>query len=275
MSRGLDCEELDVLEQKLGGASALTEAAELKGEGSQENEVFFVFSGSLTPQKGVEILLQEWSNLFCTQDLGSAGKNSPSVAKVRLILHTTYEYGYSKQEVEEMAEIVRKCKNVEWRRNVWLNRTDYVQMIRGSDVYVAPFRSEGFGLPMVEAMAMRLRVVASSSGTSTDDFLSEMNGYPVATSNTACRHYPCSGGTELYIFHPCQDHKCTCKSIVEPPTWHEVDRVEFRVKLIEALDDTTAIRLEPGLAEKTARGSSKGEKIDISIPARSRSGARA
>ena len=274
VSRGLDCEELDIWEQRLGGASPLPGSAELKGEESKENKVLFVFSGGLTPRKGVEILLQEWSNLFCTQDLSSAGKNSPLRAKVRLILHTTYENGYSRQEVEEMAEIIRKCKNVEWRRNVWLDRNDYMQMIGGSDVFVAPFRSESFGLPMVEAMAMGLRIVASSGGTSTDDFLSEMNGYPVASSNIACRHYPCSGGTELCIFHPCQGRKCTCKSLVQPPTWHEVDRVDFRVKLIEALNDVTAIHLESDPTKKASRSSSKGRGMDLSTQAHARSSVR-
>ena len=240
---GIDCDELGKPKQNRTEANALLRAA------NEPNEVVFVFSGGLVPRKGIDVLFQEWSGLFCNDDQTDATKNSPKSAKVRLVLHTTYELGYSRQEVEEMQSISRRCKNIEWKRNLWLDRNDYVRLLKESDIYVAPFRSEGFGLPIVEAMALGLRVVATSGGgTSTDDYLSEQNGYPVTASNVMCRHYPCSGGTDLCIFNPCQDGKCSCMSLVEPPTWYEVDRLEFRQKLVDALNDVTAIKLKPDLS---------------------------
>ncbi|GMH47543.1 hypothetical protein TL16_g00086 [Triparma laevis f. inornata] len=223
---GVDCRELNLVASK-SPASALNDGV--------EDDVVFIFSGGLIPRKGVDILLEEWNSLFCAID-------KPSSLRVKLILHTSYELGYGNQEVKEMEEMVRKCNNIEWKRKEWLEREEYIDLLRGADVYVAPFRSEGFGVPVVEAMALGLRVIASTGGTSADDYLNDQNGYPVRVTSAVCRHYPCSGGSDLCVFPPCSNGKCACKHLVESPMWFKVERVELRQKLRDALIDVLASR---------------------------------
>jgi len=182
--------------------------------------VTFVFSGGLLPRKGIDIILEEWKRVYC------------KATDVRLVLHTTYELGYSPKEISALEDIVKKCKSVVWKRQDWMSAEDHFDMIRGSDIYFAPFRSEGFGLPIVEAMEMGLRVIAPVGGTAADDYMlgpkkrKKIAGkkkaaaklYPVKSSTSRCSHEPCFDKT-LCVFQPCKDGKCGCEALVRRPTW--------------------------------------------------------
>jgi glycosyltransferase involved in cell wall biosynthesis len=50
-----------------------------------------------------------------------------------------------------------------------LSRADLAMLYRASDVYVSPYRGEGFNLPVLEAMACGVPVIVTRGG-STDDF---------------------------------------------------------------------------------------------------------
>lgn len=63
----------------------------------------------------------------------------------------------------------------------WLNPNEMEELWKATDALVSLNRGEGFGLPMVEAMARGIAVVATDWAGSTD-YLRESNSYPVRIS---------------------------------------------------------------------------------------------
>lgn len=229
--------------------------------------ITFIFSGGFLPRKGVDIIVQEWNTLFCSNNnLGDKQEN------VRLILHTSYELGYTDNEVNEMEKIITKCGNIEWMRmrKKWLEEKEHRELIKNADIYIAPFRSEGFGLPIVEAMVMGLSVITSVGGTSADHFMMNKNNegglmtderhkkllYPVQATETICTKEPCKKNS-LCVFSPCKQvrfHKylkCACEELVREPTWFEVDRDDLREKMLQAYQDKKSILEESSSLSST------------------------
>jgi len=199
--------------------------------------VKFVFSGGFLPRKGVDIILTEWSTVFCDSE------SEIPFNDVKLVIHTNYEIGYSPSEVSEMENIISSCSNIEWKRNTWMTSSDHIALINNSDIYIAPFRSEGFGLPIVEAMWMGLSVITSVGGTAADDYIIEGTGgessrlYPVKAESAVCDRFPCVE-SQLCIFPPCLENKgCTCKPLVNEPSWFEVNRIQLRQQMKKAYED--------------------------------------
>mmetsp|Transcript_65118 Transcript_65118/g.196509 ORF Transcript_65118/g.196509 Transcript_65118/m.196509 type:complete len:1034 (+) Transcript_65118:74-3175(+) len=236
---GIDCEALEAAARKPRRASSAAT---------------FIFSGGLLPRKGVDILLSGWDRAFC--------RGNFDAQSVRLVIHTSYELGYAREDHRKMRIIMDRCSNVEWIRGKWLERGEYLQMMRDADVYVAPFRSEGFGLPIVEAMAMGLSVVTSVGGTSADDYFSTQVGYPVSTKRAPCLHFPCSSNGQLCVFPPCEPGKgCTCEDLVEPAWYFEPSTEHLKAQLLQVAQDVSSGRkggqgnavVDQGIAADKAR----------------------
>jgi len=211
--------------------------------------VTFIFSGGFLPRKGVDILLEEWHGVFCSFE-DSFVKEAYIKSNAKLIVHTSYELGYSKAEVDKMKEYIDSCDGkIEWKRNVWMERTEYIQMIKRSDIYLAPFRSEGFGLPIVEALALGLKSIVSVGGTAADDYMNADVGqtdhwnremtqltYPIQATEDLCKHPPCFG-EKLCVFSPCKNMRCACEKLVETPLWFEPSRTDLQKQMKKAYND--------------------------------------
>ncbi|OWK43924.1 glycosyltransferase family 4 protein [Fimbriiglobus ruber] len=81
---------------------------------------------------------------------------------------------------KEFAEVLIACRgrpNIRILREV-LSRDDLVALVRATDAYVSLHRSEGFGLPLAEAMSLGKPVIATNYSANVD-YLNETNGFPV------------------------------------------------------------------------------------------------
>lgn len=67
---------------------------------------------------------------------------------------------------------------------------DYFNKFKSVDVYVSPYRSEGFGLTILEAMAAGLPPIVTNSGASLD-FCPKEGVYFIDAEEVACLEYPC------------------------------------------------------------------------------------
>ena len=63
---------------------------------------------------------------------------------------------------------------------------DVVRLYRSCDALAFPYRGEGFGLPMLEAMACGLPVIATAGGAA-DDFLDETVAYRIRSERRELR----------------------------------------------------------------------------------------
>ena len=206
--------------------------------------ITFLFTGGFIPRKGVDILLEEWKAVFC-----SAGAQEKFPA-AELLLQTSYELGYSKSEISKFEQLIENCGNIEWRRG-WMNRDEYLTMLKEGDVYLAPFRSEGFGIPIVESLFLGLSAIASVGGTAADDYMTPLassNGehikktlYPVSAHEATCSKDPCHGDS-LCVFLPCRLGYCSCEKLVHEPTWFEINREDLRMQMAQVYNDIVSYR---------------------------------
>ena len=127
----------------------------------------FLFVGGSTPRKGIDLAVNAFIHEFTRADDvtlvvkdasalypgGNVGAQIARVAATDTVAHVLYFDRLF--TAHELAALYRSC-----------------------DVLVAPYRGEGFGMPILEAMASGLPVIATAGGAS-DDFVDEAVGIRV------------------------------------------------------------------------------------------------
>lgn len=135
----------------------------------------FLFIGGSIMRKGIDILLNVYFNIFkptddvclVIKDMGTSsfyhGQNMSDKIKEyqQNINYPEIEYINEELSQEEMASLYRAC-----------------------DVFVSPYRGEGFCLPALEAMASGLPVIVTEGGA-TDDFVDESCGWLIPSKYEA------------------------------------------------------------------------------------------
>ncbi len=121
----------------------------------------FLFVGGITHRKGLDILIQAWDRAF-------AGREDVSlVVKAAMAAGA---YGGPNQWLRERAASDRLplVKLIEDD----LDGAQLATLYRSCDVFVLPYRGEGFAMPVLEAMASGLPIIATAGGP-TDEFCPE------------------------------------------------------------------------------------------------------
>jgi len=115
----------------------------------------FLFVGGLIYRKGIDLLLQAW-----TQAFGPA-------EEVCLVLKETGAQGsYALEQYRLLAQDLAAssdCAEILYL-DAELSPEELAALYRSCQVYVHPYRGEGFGLPILEAMACGLPVVVPDLG---------------------------------------------------------------------------------------------------------------
>jgi len=107
---------------------------------------YFLFVGTLQPRKNVEALLDAYEAL-------------PQTIRRRQQLVIVGKYGWNADALRRRLEDARPQN-----RCVWLDyvpREEIYQIYAGAGTFVFPSLAEGFGLPMLEALAKGLPIIAS------------------------------------------------------------------------------------------------------------------
>jgi glycosyltransferase involved in cell wall biosynthesis len=113
-------------------------------------ERYLLHPGRIMPRKNVERLVQAFELL------------APQVDDLHLVL--TGGAGYGSKEVLE--HIASSACSERIHQTGWVSDHELAALYRGASVLVFPSRHEGFGLPIVEAMACGIPVVASPEAAS-------------------------------------------------------------------------------------------------------------
>jgi glycosyltransferase involved in cell wall biosynthesis len=126
-----------------------------------DKKLKFLFVGGTTYRKGFDILLQSYVTAFTSKD---------DVCLVVKDMGT--ESFYRGQTAEELIEKVRNTPNSPEIIYIkeYLSEEEMASLYRACDVFVSPYRGEGFSLPTLEAMACGLPVIVTDGG-STEDFV--------------------------------------------------------------------------------------------------------
>jgi glycosyltransferase involved in cell wall biosynthesis len=158
----------------------------------------FLFVGGTIFRKGIDILL----GAFC-----SAFKNNEAV---RLIIKDmggdTFYKGQTAREYITQLQQQPDCPEIIYM-DEYITEEQMAAIYRGCDVFISPYRGEGFSLPTLEAMACGLPVIVTAGGA-TDDFTDEFTGWhipahPLPIGNTI-NGYELTG--EAFLLEPEQDY---------------------------------------------------------------------
>lgn len=137
------------------------------------NNFNFVYVGNTQWRKGLDILLNSWTKVFRKADKAKLIiKDNPSVYGTSNILEEIVKMQYK----SGCAEITYIGDN--------LSETDMAYLYKMSKVIVHPYRAEGFGMHIQEAVACGCIPIISANGP-TDDFIPENVGFRIDTTPVA------------------------------------------------------------------------------------------
>ena len=128
----------------------------------EDHEQVFLSVGAMTPNKGIDLLLAAFARLVASEP------------DVRLVLKGTDGLYPSRDLVKAaLDELSSAARDAVIRRMTYTGGTyssgKMADLYRAADVYAAPYRAEGFNLPVLEAAACGVPVICTSGGP-TDDF---------------------------------------------------------------------------------------------------------
>jgi glycosyltransferase involved in cell wall biosynthesis len=107
---------------------------------------YILHVGTLQPRKNVEGLIAAYAAL------------PPSVQAERQLV-VVGKYGWNAESLRDQLERLKPAGRVVWLD--YVERDDLLALYHGAGIFAAPSLAEGFGLPIVEALAAGLPVIAS------------------------------------------------------------------------------------------------------------------
>jgi len=135
--------------------------------GWADDEVVVLSVGAMTANKGLDLLLVAFARLVAADD--------PRLPRVRLVLKGADALFGSRDLVRQHlrglpnAVAERVAARITYLGGCY-GLADMRRLYAAADVYAAPYRGEGFNLPVLEAMACGLPVIVPAGGA-TDDFV--------------------------------------------------------------------------------------------------------
>lgn len=132
-----------------------------------EKSFHFLYVGGAIARKGCDLLLEAYLSEFSqNDDVGLVIKDVGS---------TTF---YNQSNLHSRIEAAARSHDGPRLIHIDRSMTDgqLASLYGACDCFVAPYRGEGFGLPILEAMACGLPVIIPSGGP-TDEYVSDEHGY--------------------------------------------------------------------------------------------------
>jgi glycosyltransferase involved in cell wall biosynthesis len=160
----------------------------------------FLFVGAPIYRKGLDILLRAFSQAFTAHD------------DVCLIVKTAATPVYNNQLAHPL--IVDYAARPHAPKIIsltnFLDARQLAQLYRAADVFVLPYRGEGFSLPTLEAMACGLPVIVTAGGA-TDDFVDGSVGWQIHADRLPVGHtiYGLPLPSAGFLLRPDLDHLVT------------------------------------------------------------------
>ncbi len=148
-----------------------------------KSKTTFLFVGGFAKRKGIDLLLQAWKNAF--------GPGDP----VRLLLKASPTSAYRQNPCASQAQQASRDPSLAEIKIIQddLNDEQMADLYRSADLLVHPYRGEGFGMPLLEAMACGLPIITTAGGASRD-FVQELGSITISAKRMPCKiKEPCAG----------------------------------------------------------------------------------
>jgi tetratricopeptide (TPR) repeat protein len=171
----------------------------------------FLFIGGSIPRKGFDVLLQAYTEEFSADE------------EVCLVIKDFFYGGQGAEVVKAAQQRPNAPRIVYWYGNTPANQLG--SLYKACDAYVQPFRGEGMGLPILEAMACGLPVIVTDYGP-TKDYCSAETAYLVAAREVEIP--PEVWGNQF--------------KTVQPPMWAEPDKDALRAQMRHVFSERDAAK---------------------------------
>ncbi|HPO62310.1 MAG TPA: glycosyltransferase, partial [Candidatus Kapabacteria bacterium] len=185
----------------------------------------FIFVGGTIYRKGIDILLKAYIETFTSLD------------EVSLVIKDMGgESFYQGQTAKQFIQDIQKNPNSPEIIYIdeYLTEQDIIELYHSSDVFVCPYRGEGFSLPTLEAMACGLPVIVTKGGA-TDDFVLDTFAWRINSK-------------EVSIGDQMGDKKMTGEAFVL-----EADKDEIAAVMKFIFENPSIIKSRGLIGSKTAR----------------------
>ena len=190
---GLDPERVVVIPNGYDPRVFRPEGPSLRPQGSRD--FIFLFIGGAIRRKGIDLLFQAYRSAFSVDQ---------SVSLILVVSGSTGAY----QRSSWLADIRAATDSSMFpHTHTMVDAIDDAtlsSLYRGCDAFVLPYRGEGFGMPLLEAMACGKPVITTAEGPS-KDFCDESSGYLISAKEEAVPDTPPPLGpmvTEFTWFEP-------------------------------------------------------------------------
>lgn len=176
-------------------------------------KIKFLFVGGTIYRKGIDILLDSYVSTFT--------KHDDVCLVIKDMGGDTFYKGQTAKEYINKLKLIDDTPEIDYIDEM-LPEEDIAALYRACDVFVSPYRGEGFSLPTLEAMACGLPVIVTEGGA-TDDFVDENVGWKIKAD-------PKSIGTSMGE-----------KTFVHEAYLLEPDQEDLSTKLRHAYDSSTSL----------------------------------
>ena len=113
-------------------------------------EEYILAIGSADPRKNIHTLLEAYALL-------------PAAVRARYQLVIVWNHGYLASSIDQEVEAAGLCDRVNFLE--WVSNDDLVLLYNAAALFAFPSRYEGFGLPLLEAMACGTPIVAANNSS--------------------------------------------------------------------------------------------------------------
>lgn len=162
--------------------------------GIAPEDFVFLNIGSLTLEKGLDVLVLAFSEIRLRYP------NARLLLKDMRGLYGLELEGFLEHHVQNCGPLSAEVLNSIYRVEPSLSLNDMRLLYGAADVYVSPYRAEGFNLPVIEAIACGIPVIVSKGGA-TDDFCDSSTALLVSCDRVANADRSYFGGEQLAGYH--------------------------------------------------------------------------
>lgn len=137
-----------------------------------KKKIKFLFVGGTIFRKGIDVLLESF--------VGTFTKHDDVCLVIKDMGGDSFYQGQTAKEYINKLQLINDTPDIEYIDEM-LDEKEIAALYRACDVFVSPYRGEGFSLPTLEAMACGLPVIVTKGGA-TDDFVDESVGWQINAS---------------------------------------------------------------------------------------------
>jgi glycosyltransferase involved in cell wall biosynthesis len=176
---------------------------------SPEHFVFFSV-GAMTQNKGIDVLLKAFANtlqVWPQARLLLKGMD-PTFSSKDLVLAAI-----KAMPTHDQGRVLENCLYLGGS----LSNQNMASLYQAADVYVSPYRAEGFNIPVLEAAACGIPIICTGGG-STDDFVADSFCRKIESKYLACQYQDEQGHQR----EPNLDHLVALmNAVIEDAAWRK------------------------------------------------------